>query len=248
MLIDITKNILAEHTNINNPVILAPTANIKHYFLTQSKLVFPENASDQIRTKHLFDVCDVSITDHYTLHSPCIGAPIITFILEPLLQLGVKDVFLFSICGGIRGANSPNLSIGDYIIPTSAICDEGTSPHYGSSELIKYSWPTTQQMVVDILSQSTNHGVYMGPIWTTDAIYKETRERVHEYAIKGAIGVDMEMSAVLHLCNIYGANLTSLFVVSDLAGDDFQLGLSRSSFHESMNKGANILAQVVRKL
>ena len=250
MLIEVTKKALSKYTNINNPVVLAPIKSIKDYFLSQAKTIFPTSKNEKNKTKHLFNVCEVVVADKYSLHSPCIGAPVITFILEPLLQLGVKDIFLFSICGGIRGGLAPNINIGDLIIPTGALCDEGTSPHYGASEEISYAYPRSQQLlenkIQSVLATTPNVAAHRGKIWTTDAIYKETTERVNHYSTKNAVGVDMEMSAVLHLCNLYGARLCSLFVVSDLAGIDFQVGLHQETFHQSMKLAANILAQTLK--
>jgi nucleoside phosphorylase len=58
-----------------------------------------------------------------TLVGPFIGAPYAVMILETLIARGVRKILFFGWCGAI----SPDVKIGDIIIPTGAIIDEGTS-------------------------------------------------------------------------------------------------------------------------
>jgi nucleoside phosphorylase len=61
-----------------------------------------------------------------TLAGPFIGAPYAVMILETLIARGARKILFFGWCGAI----SPDVRIGDIIIPTGAIIDEGTSRHW----------------------------------------------------------------------------------------------------------------------
>ena len=54
-----------------------------------------------------------------------------------------------------------------------------------------------------------------GEVWTTDAPYRETPEKVEFYQNKGILAVEMEMSALMTLALFRGIRLGGLLVVSD---------------------------------
>ncbi|MCC6933738.1 MAG: hypothetical protein IT292_10905 [Deltaproteobacteria bacterium] len=245
MLLEITKNTLKKAIDTSKPVLFAPTLPIaKAFWEVAAKELGAEHRQEHEHTTHVFGICEAHRYDSFSLHTPAIGAPIITFLLQPILELGVKEVLLLSICGGIRSECNKTISIGDIICPSAAICDEGTSPHYGAKELITLADPSLQEKILKFVKN--NYQVHEGAIWTTDAIYKETPERVRKYAQKGAIGVDMELSAAMHLCNLYGAKLGAIFAVSDVTGDDFAVGLHEHSFQQALSYAAQILCTYLK--
>ncbi len=56
-----------------------------------------------------------------------IGAPAAATVIEESIALGVEDVIAFGACGSL----SERAEIGNAVLPTFAIPDEGTSRHYG---------------------------------------------------------------------------------------------------------------------
>ena len=122
---------------------------------------------------------------------PGIGAPMAAFVLEELIALGARTVVA---CGG-AGVLDRDIDVGNLVIPTSAVRDEGTSFHY---------LPPTREiaqdpdMIAAIESTLDRHGVgyRLGKTWTTDAIYRETRARVARRQAEGCIVVEMEASAL----------------------------------------------------
>lgn len=248
MLLEIAKKTLSKTIDIDKPIILAPTLPIGEAFWKVAHEQFGNNCKDQAeRTTHFFGICDSHQTANFSLHSPAIGAPVITFLLQPLLELGAKEILLLSICGGIRSQNNKSIAIGDIICPRSSLCDEGTSPHYGAQELVTPQTQALQERITELAHQDSSFAVHEGSIWTTDAIYCETPERVRAYAAKGAIGVDMELSAVMTLCNLYGAQLGAIFAISDVAGDDFAVGLKEHSFQQALEYAALVICQHIKK-
>ncbi len=60
------------------------------------------------------------------LAGPLLGAPQGVMVMEKLIALGAKRVWVLGWCGSLQ----PNLLVGDIVIPTTALSEEGTSAHY----------------------------------------------------------------------------------------------------------------------
>jgi uridine phosphorylase len=122
---------------------------------------------------------------------PMLGAPYAAAFLEELIALGCKK---FIVCGG-AGVLVKDIAVGHLVIPTSAVRDEGTSFHYlpPSREV------NANQYAVDAIEtvlQRINMPYIKGKTWTTDAYYRETREKVELRKNEGCITVEMECSAL----------------------------------------------------
>jgi len=160
---------------------------------------------------------------------PYIGAPYGTMLLESLIAKGARQIIVLGWCGALNN----NLGPGDLIIPDLAICDEGTSRHYAALDA---DLPVTRpdenlsRALADMIRKKgeTVHGL---PIWTTDAIYRETREKVDWFMDKGAAAVEMECSALFAAAAFQGIPITALLVVSDsLASPDWRPGFKQKQF------------------
>ena len=121
---------------------------------------------------------------------PGVGAPLSAAFLEETIAYGGKK---FIACGG-AGALDKRVSLGHVIVPESAIRDEGTSYHYLPPSREVSAHPDAVQAIVTVLE---NHAVPydIGKTWTTDAIYRETPERIKKRREEGALAVEMEASA-----------------------------------------------------
>lgn len=121
-----------------------------------------------------------------------VGAPACVAGLEEIIVLGAKKIIQFGCCGVLNQSRVGSR----IIIPSSAIRDEGTSYHYlPASEEIN-----AEDSSLDIIIQCLEkHGIpyVVGKIWTTDAIYRETRGLIEERKTQGCIAVEMECSASL---------------------------------------------------
>jgi len=56
---------------------------------------------------------------------------------------------------------------------------------------------------------------HSGKIWTTDAVYRETREKVENYQKQGVLAVEMEVSALFSAAQFRQVELCAMLVVSD---------------------------------
>ena len=141
---------------------------------------------------------------------PAIGAPMAVICLEKLIALGARRIIVCGWCGSLR----PDLGVGELVLPTWAISEEGTSRHYpveGRSE----SSPLLRKDLKDFFF-GTGKELREGPIWTTDALYRETREKVVRYGSEGILAVDMEFSALMQVAAFRDVELAAVMVVSDL--------------------------------
>ena len=145
-----------------------------------------------------------------TLAGPFIGAPHAVMGLEKLIALGAKRVLMLGWCGSLQ----PSLKIGDLVIPTHAIPEEGTSPHYPTSP---ENPPSDAELnrILETTLKEIKTPFTKGPIWTTDAIYRETPEKVTAYQQQNILAVEMEVSALLAVSSFRSVQLAALLVVSD---------------------------------
>ena len=84
-----------------------------------------------------------------------------------------------------------------------------------------------------------------GPVWTTDAPYLETKEKVSQFVSRGAIAVDMEYSALLRLAHLRNVSLASAFVISDTLGERWKPGFKDRLVKESLGF---LVSEIVRFL
>ena len=76
------------------------------------------------------------------------------------------------------------LSVGQIIVPTSAVRDEGTSYHYLPPDREVKPGAKAVAAIERTLVAAGHHYV-MGKTWTTDAFYRETRAKVELRAAEG---------------------------------------------------------------
>ncbi|MBU4258798.1 MAG: nucleoside phosphorylase [Proteobacteria bacterium] len=172
---------------------------------------------------------------------PLIGAPYAAALLETLIAWGARKVIFFGMCGAI----SPEVKIGDIVVPTDSIIDEGTSKHYNADESLR-SKPSF--LIVESIKQIFNKNkieFHDGLVWTTDAIYRETREKLEYYRAKNALAVDMELSALFTVGRFRNIEIGSILVVSDeLSTYEWRPGFREKRFI----KTRKIVAEVIKSL
>ena len=141
---------------------------------------------------------------------PGMGGPLAAAIVEELVALGMTSVVA---CGG-AGALVEGLSLGDVMIVSSALRDEGTSFHYAAPSRIIDADPTGVATLEAVLR--TNHLSYrVGRTWTTDAIFRETRGRVDRRIAEGCSMVDMESAAFIAVARYRHVRFAQLLYAGD---------------------------------
>ena len=150
-------------------------------------------------------------TGGFSIVGPFIGAPYAVFLLETLIARGARKIVFLGLCGAV----SRDVSIGDLIVPDKSLIDEGTSPAYlkGDVDGSRPSRNLSDRIKAEL--KTGNIPFHEGAVWSTDAIYRETRKKVAFYQREGVLGVEMETSALFTVGRYRGVQVAALLVVSD---------------------------------
>ncbi len=164
-----------------------------------------------------------------SLVGPMVGSPYAAMVLESLIAWGCRNIFFFGWCGSI----DPKVKTGDIIIPTQAVIDEGTSRHYLNEKTESVQPAAGLSKVLTNAFDTAGINTHKGPIWTTDGVYRETKQKVLHYQKQGVIGVEMELSALLSVASFRKVDVAGLLVVSDeLSTLTWQPGFKSSAFQK----------------
>lgn len=175
--------------------------------------------------KVFYDGTEIALFMSYVGAAGCVA------VLEDIFAMGVEKVVLFGTCG-VLNSDIQDCSI---IIPNVAMRDEGTSFHYThASDEIQVN-KKYQDEFVRILEQY-NCSYTMGKVWTTDACYRETREKVNRRKESGCICVDMECSAVAALADFREKEVFQFFYAADNLDNEVWDARSLSNSAEILEK------------
>lgn len=149
---------------------------------------------------------------------PGVGAPLAAAFCEELIAMGTRRLVA---CGG-AGALTPELELGRAVVVDSAVRDEGTSHHYmPASGVIEADPHAVATVATACEAAAVAHLV--GRSWTTDAIYRETRDRVARRVAQQCVVVEMEAAALLSLARHRGVVLGQVLMAGDtLAGETWE--------------------------
>jgi len=167
-----------------------PQSNVIEYDMLSFKIIVPQKRN-------------------FVIIGPAIGSPSAILILERIAASGIKNVVVLGTCGAI----SEEAKIGDVLLPISTISEEGTSKLYTKKPNYNPS-PFLTEVIEKKLNE--NEIPYKkGMIWSTDAPYMESPEKIRFFREKGAIGVDMELSALFAIGALKKINIAGILLVSD---------------------------------
>lgn len=136
---------------------------------------------------------------------------------------------------GLAGSLQPHAPVGTWLIPTSCVREEGTPGHYVSADV---PIGPSARSVQAVAAASRAEGVepLTGPLWTTDAPYRELKSKIEAHRQQGVLGVDMETSAVYALGQFRGVDVCNLLVVSDELWDQWRPAFGQPILSESVRR------------
>ncbi len=136
-------------------------------------------------------------------------------IIEVQWQTGVSSLVIF----GSAGSLDSEATTGKYVIPSSAVRDEGMSYHYAPPA--DYIEIKNHQRVASVFEKHRLPYV-TGRVWTTDAPYRETCSAVEKRKSEGCVAVEMEAAGLQAVCDFYGIELYCFLVTGDtLDGEEY---------------------------
>ncbi len=188
----------------------------------------PGSGLRDLFTGHLFTTDQTQ--GRLSIAGPLMGAPAAAMFLETLIAWGARKFLYFGWCGAI----APQIKIGDIIVPTGAVINEGTSRHYHAG-LNQTAVPSPG--INDAIRRALEahaQPYHDGLIWTTDAIFRETPAKVTSFQEQGALGVEMETSALFTVADYHKVEMGCVLAVSDeLATLKWQPGFKDERFKKS---------------
>ena len=144
-----------------------------------------------------------------------IGAPVTATVMEDLIADGVGTF----LSVGFAGCLSERVGMGEVVLAREAVRDEGTSHHYLEPERDVRASEPLLATARDTLRER-GEPFHVGPTWTTDAIYRETRPEIERYAAEGVLTVEMEAAATFAVAAHRGVEAGAMFVASDYLGPE----------------------------
>jgi AMP nucleosidase len=149
---------------------------------------------------------DVSIIDF------SIGSPVAALIIEVLATADPKATLFLGICGGLHRS----LEVGDFVLPTAAIRDEGASRHFMPPQVPALPTFKIQKFVSQIVVER-GFDYRTGVVHTTDYRFWEFNERFKQQLYEErALAIDMETATLFSVGFASKVPIGALLLVSDL--------------------------------
>ena len=163
-----------------------------------------------------------------------IGAPSTAILVEELAKIGVRNLIRVGNSGGLN----PSLELGDLVITTGAVRDDGTTRSYVTTE---YPAVADYRVVSALVEAAQAEGVRfeVGVTWSMDAFYArnavlgeggriepmsfggyrapELSDRIEQLRAARVQNCEMESGALLTLATLFGLRAGCICVVSDRA-------------------------------
>jgi uridine phosphorylase len=171
------------------------------------------------------------------------GAPLAAMVMEDLIACGAKLI----IGIGLTAAVSPKIKVGDLIIPSMALRDEGTSRHYLP--------PRVQTVPGASILKEMKHccqklGVryHIGTILTSDAPYRETPSKIEYLKRNGVLGIDMETSAIFSVAIYRRVMAGCILAASSNLAQSREPGFYASSLRASVQNAIKVSIEVLKSI
>lgn len=172
---------------------------------------------------------------------PFIGSPYAAMLLESLIAWGVRETVFFGWCGAV----APHVRIGDIVIPDAAFIDDGTSASYLSSPSETVAPSQTIQRRLKSVCARRHLPFLEGPVWSTDAIFRETPEKILRYQAKNVLAVEMEAAALFSVGAFRHADVGCVLVVSDeLSSLSWKPGFRDPDFAQKRRQVCDLLCDL----
>lgn len=114
---------------------------------------------------------------------------------------------------GSAGSLDSEATNGKFVIPTESYREDGLSYNYAvPADYIEIKNSDVVKRIFDELKLPSIQGM----VWTTDALYRETKAKLKARKAEGCIAVEMELAGVESVCDFYGWNVYDFLVTGDV--------------------------------
>lgn len=147
---------------------------------------------------------------------PGMGSGLSAVVLDRVIAMGCTSIVA---CGGAGAL--VDLPMGQVVIPSSAVRDEGASYHY----LAPAREVNTVPKVLEVLEATAlrqGEPIIVGKTWTTDGFFRTTRGKLDQRVAEGCITVEMEVASLLAVAERRGVDFGQyLYAGDNLAGAEW---------------------------
>lgn len=184
-----------------------------------------------------------------------IGSPSAAIAVEELARVGAETFIRVGSCGSIQ----EGVAVGDLVITTAAVRQEGTSGEY-----IREDYPAAadDEIVTALVTAAERLGYdyHLGVTCSTDSFYagqsrpgfdgfrsSGAADRLEELQEAGVLNYEMEASAIMTLASLYGLRAGAVCTVyaNRVTGEFRTEGEAKAA--ETASLAAAILAKMERK-
>lgn len=127
----------------------------------------------------------------YGIIACAVGGPYAVLLAEELFACKCKLLVSVTSAGQITPVADPPY----YILITKALRDEGTSYHYAPPARFA-EIDTRLREALDDASRQSELAIVDGPVWTTDAPFRETQSTIDARRDEGILAVEMEAASL----------------------------------------------------
>ena len=201
---------------------LNPAALVDKKFDVNKMIItfFPEAINKLIENKEITPYYEIGGENPYTIYRFVddevlivlgqVGCPSCGGNLDLFYAFGVTKVIF---CGG-GGVLDKNIKVGQLLVVDGAIRDEGFSYHYVEPSRFIYTDKTVTDKIAAYL-EKYNIPYLRGITWTTDALFRETPDKVALRKDEGAKIVEMEQAGCIAVAQFRGFDYGAIIYGGD---------------------------------
>jgi DeoD family purine-nucleoside phosphorylase len=145
--------------------------------------------------------------DRLTVQSTGMGGPSAAIVIWELAELGASRLLRVGTCGAL----DRTLDLGELVIASEALADDGASRALGADDRM----PSSPRLL-NALTEAAPAAARIGLVASTDLFYGEPPEALARWLDAGALAVEMETATLFTLASRLGLDAGSLLVVSDV--------------------------------
>ena len=176
------------------------------------------------------------------------GCPSAAIAAEELINIGAKNLIRI----GSSAALDPRVKIGDLMITTGAMKNEGTSRFYVPDgfpavpdlELTGMLIRTAKEM-----TEGTDIGVYTGITSSDDAFYGETPDFLDKLRSYRVLNLDMESSALYTVAHLRGVRAATINGTSgNLTNAEVIYTRKNEKLHEAWEREIQVVLETIARM
>lgn len=173
------------------------------------------------------------------------GCPSAAIAAEELINVGAECLIRIGSSAALR----PDIHIGDLIISTGSMKNEGTSRFYVPDcfpavpdfELTKVLLETAEKMKDEL-----DYNYFYGINATDDAFYGETQEWINKLASYKITNIEMESSAIYTVCHMRGKRAAMICAASaNLMTNEVVYGRENVKLAEGWDKEIKVVLEAI---